>query len=188
MGSASERKRIRKKVIEILKEARIPNIGESVFSQRSVPTASEDLPVINVYVKSESVERFNQSPKTYKRNLQIELEINTVHNTDDELSDELDDLSQSVEDALEDAVDILFAMKDSKGNEDLINDYDLLSALYDIEGAAQNPYGSVRMIYDFEYFTDEDRPKILPDLKSIKTTIKVNGREENDATDIAEFE
>lgn len=184
----SERKRIRKKVIEILKNKNIPEVEQSIFSQRSVASGAEELPLIIVYIKSETNERHNESPKSYKRNVLIEIEINTTHNTDDELADEMDDLSQYVEDALEKSEPEFFKMKDRKGLDGLINDYNLSSSLYDSDGDGMNPVGSVRLVYDFEYYTDENRESSLADFKKMESTYHVNDNSDGDVKEISELE
>lgn len=184
----SERKRIRHKIVEILKNAKIPEVGDDIFSQRSVPSNHETLPLILVYNKSEDSERFQHDPKTYKRNMQIEIDVQSQHNSDAELADELDDLAQFVEDAIEGAYEDLFNFKNVSDNEKLINEYNLVTTLYDTEGAGMNPVGSVRLIYDFEYYTDEDRLKPLPDLKTMGTQYNVNGNTDGDAREVSTFE
>ena len=75
MGSESERKRIRHKLIEILKDAQITDVGDKIRSMRSHPSSHEELPVVNVYFKNETVERHTESPKSYKRMCNIEVEL-----------------------------------------------------------------------------------------------------------------
>lgn len=186
MGKESERKRIRKKVVEVLKNAVIPGVLDFVFPQRSIPNAQETLPVILVYIKTESVERLDQTPKSYKRVLSVELEIDTTHDDDDKLADDLDDLAQRVEDAME-GTDEFYDMTHADSKKKLINDYELASVLYDTESSGSNPDGSVRMIYNFEYYTDEERPKTLRDLKSMGTQFNANGNEDGKAKDLIEF-
>lgn len=187
MPSASEKNRIKKKVIQILKSKKIGDVGDRIFPRRSSPQESEDLPVINVYPSSESIERHNESPKEYRRVLQLELEIESTHDTDDLLSDELDCLAQEVEDAIEGTRD-LYSMKDKNDNEGLINDYELLNIQYDTEGGGMSPLGSVRLTYNFEYYTNEDRTEILDDLKTIDNDWRANSNADGDAKDQINFE
>jgi hypothetical protein len=183
----SEKNRIKKKVIQILKAKGIGDVDDRIFPRRSSPQESEDLPCINVYPSSESIERHNESPKEYRRVLQLELEIESTHDTDDLLSDELDALAQEVEDAME-GTDELYLMKDKNGNDGLINDYELLNIQYDTEGGGMSPLGSVRLTYNIEYYTNEDRPEILDDLKIIDNDWRANNNQDGDAKDQINFE
>tara|TARA_Y100000310_G_scaffold243676_1_gene248269 strand:- start:36012 stop:36572 length:561 start_codon:yes stop_codon:yes gene_type:complete len=183
----SEKNRIKKRVIEILKNKSIGDVDNRIFPRRSSPQESEDLPCINIYPSSESIERHNESPKEYRRVLQMEIEIESTHNTDELLSDELDALAQEVEDAIEGTRD-LYGMKDKNGNDGLINDYELLNIQYDTEGGGMSPLGSVRLTYNFEYYTNEDRTEILNDLKTIDNDWRANNNTDGDAKDQINFE
>jgi len=171
-----DRKSLRKKVIEVLKGAKINKIGDDIFSARSVGSQHENLPLILVYTKGESVDRFDESPKSYERDFGISLEIITTHDTDEQLADEMDDLSQLVEDVMERSIqsDDLFKM---------VNDYDLTNVAYDTEGDGESPIGKVQLDYNFNYTTDESRVFDGPGLKRIKSTYKVNGQQSDDAQD-----
>jgi len=187
MSRQSERKRIRHKVVEILKKAQIPSVGESVFSQRSIDTDQEELPAINLYTLSESSERENESPKTYQRNLTLEIEITSTHDNDELLADELDDLAQFVEDVMEGSDD-LYNLTHGNSKDKLINDYNLINTEYETQGNGSNPIGKVKLSYAFEYYTDEDRPGILKNFERMETQYNVNGSTDSDAKEISEFE
>lgn len=173
------RKSLRKKVVEILKRNQILEVGDDVFSGRSVPTDHELLPAILVYTKSESVDRFDEAPKSYKRGLQITLEAITTNDTDEKLSDDLDDLAQGIENAMERDGEDLFA---------LVNEYDLISVLYDTEGSGSNPVGKVQLTYLLDYNTDESPDPVHPDLARMQTKYKVNGHTDDDTNEIVEFD
>lgn len=178
MTRKSERKKIRKTVERILKAAKIPLVGNDVFSQRSIPTDHDELPVILIYPRTENVERNDESPKSYQRNLSLEIEIQTTANDDSQLADELDDLSQCVEDVIE----------GSKELADLVNDLDLKSTLYDTDSEGSSPIGSVRLNYDLEYYTDEARDdEDLVPFKRAHTDWHLEGDEEKDAEDDFKF-
>ena len=187
MANESEKNRIKKKIIEILKNKNIGDVADRIFPRRSSPQESEDLPCINVYPSSEQIERHNESPKEYRRVLQLELEVESIHDTDALLSDELDALAQEVEDAIEGTKD-LYSMKDKNGNERLINDYELLNIQYDTEGGGTSPLGSVRLTYNIEYYTNEDRTEILNDLNTIGNDWRANSNADGDAKDQINFE
>lgn len=181
MARESERKKIRKRVEKLLKDAKIPKVGQDVFSQRSVPTEHESLPVILLYPRNESIERNDHSPKTYQRTLNLEIEIQTTHDTDDLLADELDELAQAVEDVMEESNDL-----EGLG---CVNQLDLISTLYDTEGEGFSPIGSVRLTYAIEYFTEEGlADKDLVPFKKAKTDWHLEDEtDEKDAEDVIEF-
>jgi hypothetical protein len=173
MGRKSERKRIRHKIAEILKTADIPGVGQAVFSQKSIPSDHDELPAILIYQKSESVSRNDESPKVYQRNLSITIEIQSTHDDDLKLTDELDDIAQAVEDIIEGSDDLM-DMTHADSKEKLLNDFDLTETQIDLDGSGSNPTGSARLTYNFEYYTNEDRPKILHDFKKMESTFSFN--------------
>lgn len=188
MTAKSERKRIKHKIVEILKSADIPGIGQDVHAQRSIPTEQESLPVALVYIRSEPVTRENESPKVYQRTLNLDIEIQSTHDTDAELSDELDDLAQYVEDAMEGADDLMNMVHIGTKDLKLINDFDLINTAYETESNGSSPDGSVRLTYNIEYYTDEDRPGVLNEFKRFETQYNINGNEDGDSKELNEFE
>lgn len=169
MGRESKRKRIRKAVEQLLKDSKIPNVGDDIFPYRSIPTEHENLPVILIYPKVENVDRFDECPKSYERILSIEIEIQSTHDTDALLADELDDLSEYVEDAIESSKDL----------SEMLNDLDLKSILYETESNGSSPIGSVRLSYDLQYYTDESlrsKDKAVA-FKRMETTYKIEENE-----------
>ena len=147
MSRESKRKEIRKTVESVLKRAKIPQVDQDIFSQRSIPTEHETLPIILLYPKTENIDRNDHSPKSYQRVLAMEIEVQTTADNDSILADELDDLAQYVEDAMESSKELI----------ELLNELDLKSVVYDTESDGSSPIGSVRLSYDLEYFTDESR-------------------------------
>ena len=79
-------------------------------------------------------------------------------------------------------------MMDKEENCELINDFELGSTLYDTEGAGSNPLGSARLVYNIEYYTNEER-KVIPDnLKTIGNTWEANENKDGDAKDEIKFQ
>jgi len=151
MSRESKRKKIRKAIESHLKRSKILNVGDDIFSRRSIPTEHEALPVILIYPKTEGVDRNDHSPKSYQRILSLELECITTADDDNDLADELDDLAQCVEDSMEE----FETLQGPKDPNCLLNQLDLNSVVYDTEGEGFSPVGSVKLTYNLEYYTEE---------------------------------
>lgn len=168
-----DRKFLRKKVAQVLKDAKIPNIDQDVFCQRSVPSSIDSLPVALVYTKTLAAERLDESPKRYIKDLDVMIEVVTQHNDDEELADELDDLSIAVENAIEDSIEL-----------EACTEYaNLKSVVNDTESEGQSPTGSSIVTFTIGYVTEPRTNWVLPDLKTISTSYKMNGNENDDAKD-----
>lgn len=163
-----DRKYIRKKVVQVLKDAKIPFIDQDVYSQRSVPSAVDSLPVALVYTKTLSAERLDESPKRYIKIIDVTIEVVTQHNDDECLADEMDDLSLSVEKAIEDSIDL----------EKCTEFVNLKTVMNDTEGDGQSPSGSSILTFAIAYVTEPRTDWILPDLKTIGTTYNINENED----------
>lgn len=96
---ASIRKAIREEVVETLKAANTA-VGQNVFPSRVRAAWDHDneLPCILVYTRTEPAEIDAESPRSYKRNLRIAVEI--LAKADDNLDNTLDDIAEQVESAL----------------------------------------------------------------------------------------
>lgn len=169
-----DRKYLRKKVVQVLKDAKIPLIDQDVFSQRSVPSSIDSLPVALVYAKTLSADRLDESPKRYIKNMDVMIEVVTQHDDDECLADEMDDLSLLVEKAIEDSIDL----------EKCTEYVNLKTVINDTEGDGQSPTGSSILTFTIGYVTEPRTDWVLPDLKTISTTYQVNGNEDEDAQDI----
>lgn len=167
------RKSLRKKVIEVLKAANNDLFGQDVFDQRSVPTNIELLPVILVYSKNTSVERFDESPKRYMESVDITMECVTQHDDDSLLADELDDLAAAVEKIIEDNYYL----------EENCESINLKSIIVDTEGTGQSPIGSAKVTYTFEIVNEPRQDVIHDDLKTLDNNWQINDNENNDAKD-----
>lgn len=172
-----DRKSLRKKIQTLLKDADLPGVGKDVLTMTSIPSSIENLPVILLYPKNETIDRFDESPKRYRRSLDIIIEIKTMHDTDELLTDEMDDLTSLVEDIIENDTTI----------EKEVEHIELKSVNFDTEGAGQSPIGSVKMTYEIDYITE---PRIDPEFDSfdnLNATWKANAHESDDAQDEIDF-
>lgn len=163
-----DRKSLRKKVMSLLKGAAIGDIGEDVFSQRSIPTDVHSLPVALVYIQDVSVDRLDEAPKRYLENAQVVIEVVTKHNDDEQLADEMDDLSALVELAMEGDLEL----------EKELNSMNLVSIFNQTEGDGQSPIGSSKLTYMCEYVREPRPEPVLDDLETIHTEYKINDAED----------
>lgn len=147
------RKFIRKRIQEQLKAAKITGVDQDVFSRKSTVHDDQGLPIINIYPNTESVQRFDEAPKRYKRSLDVVIEAVTTHDTDSELADELDFLSYEIEKAIE-SDKILQGINGSPEGY-YFEDTELTSIQYDTQGDGSSPFGAVRLSYSVSYV---DRP------------------------------
>ena len=172
-----ERKFIKRKVQEVVRSARIDGIGDSVLFARSIPTSVDELPIALVYIDAIDVEKFDEAPKSYLKALHLTIEIVSQDNTGDCLSDELDDIALKVEKAIEGSVDL------ERKCEAVI----LRGVNYSYDGDGDTVIGSAKVNYTFSYIENaKETDIVLPDLKTIHTTTKINGNEQG-ASDTIEL-
>ncbi len=168
------RKYIRKKIFDLLKNASLPGIGEDVFSMRSVPTSVESLPVALIYPKDELIDRFDESPKRYARALSITIEVISTHDTDDCLTDELDDLAEAIESVIEN--DTTLELE--------VESIDLKAVIFDQESDGQSPIGSAKITYDITYISEPRSEGSLPYHDTTHVGWHANEHEDEDTKDI----
>ena len=168
-----DRKYLRKKIVQVLKDANIVGIGQDVFSQRSVPSDVDSLPIALVYTKTLNADRFDEAPKRYLKDLGVIIEIVTKHDDDEQLADEMDDLSLLVENAIE--------LSESLELE--VDDVELKSVINRTESDGQSPIGSSILTFIISYITEPREDQTLDDLKTIRTTWQMNGNEDKESVD-----
>lgn len=174
---------IREYVKAILLELGTP-AGDQVFIGRTVPTWDEHLPVILLYPSSENIERFDEGPKTYKREFSLTIECNTKGDDDDDLDLKLEELS--------DRVEALMEIDETLGG--IIDRVELRSAEYQAELDGSSPIGSVRLLYNCRFKQNANRSGVycLPDLKQITNEWEIGHHNDSpdgvtDATDQIDF-
>ena len=168
-----DRKYLRKKIQQLLKDANIPGVGQDVFSMRSIPTGVDSLPLILLYPKNETLDRFDEAPKRYRRSLDMIIEIQTVHDDDELLTDEMDDLAAKVEQVIEDDIVI----------EADVEHIELKTVAYDTEGDGQSPIGAVKMTYEIEYITEPRSEVAHPDFNQADAVWNANGHPDDSTKD-----
>jgi hypothetical protein len=176
-----KRKWIRKRVLEILRAANIPDVGDDIFSNKSLPSIASEpglLPCINLFTKISNVERSDEAPKSYRKTMEITLEIIAINDDDDKLSDQLDDISQRVEDVIEDDFEL----------ERQLEAIDLTSIQTTTEGDGQSPIGSTRVIYEAIFIEQARKEMVMDDLLALGNNWKMNNNENEDAKDEIQFQ
>lgn len=142
---------VRKRNIRLKIQALLQNQTEAkerVYINRVIPTQSEDLPVILIYTTGESISRFNEAPKDYRRVMSVRIECIDKGNTDDDLDFKLETLADKVEEVME--------IDDTLG--DLVNKSELVSTDYQADPDAESPTGILALTYSVEFFTDAIQP------------------------------
>lgn len=138
------------------------NAGANVYSNLSTRHWREDLPQIAIYTRSEEIEIFSESPREYKRTIELAVEIiaqgNELPNESDgeTCENQLDAIAEQVEDILE-ANETLGDIEIEDGSSCKIADELRLNNIeFDFTGEGEQPTGSVRLVYNVVYF--EYRP------------------------------
>lgn len=175
------RKFIRKKILEVLKGAKIQEVGDDVFSRKTSNHDDGSLPYIIVYPNSEAADRFDEAPKRYKRSFDVVIEYISSHDSDDLLSDELDDASYQIEAAIE-------SNKILQGLEDLfpgqcLEDTEITNVQYDMQSEGSSPIGAVRMTYSITYIDRPYTEKLYNTLSKVETEWKIGEHLSNKAID-----
>lgn len=148
---------------------------EKVKISSSIPLQAESLPALRVYSTNESVSRFNEAPKNYKRNLTLAIECIDCGDDDDNLDMRLEILGEQVETLLE--------LDETLGK--LVNKLELSGAAYQYEADAQSPIGSLILTYNVEFFTYAQRETVLDEYLStgVKWEIGHHDESSNGVTD-----
>ncbi len=150
------RKNIRNKVVEILKDKTAA--GSRVFGNPSITAWESELPVIHVFPRNESVSKFNESPREWRRDLDLTIEIlakgpdtnldlGTPESGVTSLADILDDLVEQVE----------CEMSRDETLQCEVDDSFLQSVDFEFDASGAQPIGSARLNYSAVYMTMSPR-------------------------------
>lgn len=129
---------------------------ENVKISSTPPIQIEDLPAIRIYSTNESVNRFNEAPKNYKRDLTVAVECLDTADNDDQLDMRLEILGEQVETLME--------IDETLGR--IANKLELTGVAYQYEADAQSPVGSIILTFNIEFFTFAQRESVLDDYLS----------------------
>jgi len=137
----------------------------------SIPTQLEELPAIRIYSTNESVSRFNEAPKNYRRNLNLAIECIDVGENDDNLDMRLEILGEQIETLME--------IDETLGR--LVNKLELTGSAYQYEPDGPSPVGSLILTFSIEFFTYAQRESVLDDYLS--TGVKWEVGHDNSSSD-----
>lgn len=179
---SSARKAIRAAMVAALKGK--TSAGNRVFGNRTDPVMDratdldnghEEFPLLLVFSRDEKSEVFDESPRRYRRTLELLIEGTT--NVGDASDDALDDLADEIETAA--------LVDDTLG--DLVNDVRLTNTSMMLADSGRKVIGGVTLTLEVEYFTTAPDPAALDldDLDTIDTQYSLSGQQP-DARDRAE--
>ena len=126
---------------------------DKVRVSRAIPNNIEDLPVINIYLKNEDVEVFDESPRRYKRVANFSVECINVGNTDDEADESVEFMVRQVEDAL--------AIDETLGRQ--VSDSWLGNVNFQSDFESQSPVAAATLLFNVEYFVEASPKTDAPD-------------------------
>lgn len=155
MNDSVTLKLAKRRMKEFVKSALIgkTDAADRVFIGRSVPTQTEDLPVLLIYSTGENVSRFNEAPKNYQRNMNLLVECIVAGNDDDDLDIKMETLAEKVETILEN--------DETLGG--IANKLELSGSDYQSEPDAQSPIGNLALRFNVEFYTDAIREGVCLD-------------------------
>lgn len=166
---ASKRREIRNKFRDLLLGK--TDAGANVFSNRASATWSEELPIIAVYSRAESVEQLNTAPLEYRRVIEMAVEIvaegSETPGAVMALEDTLDEIAEQVEKELSRDETIGETLNYFGKKVALVDALRLKTIEFDFQGEGVKPTGSAIMLFDVTYY--EMRPLSLDEQDGIGT-------------------
>lgn len=144
--------------------------GKSVFVSRSIPTQHEEAeaqPVILIYSRGESIDRFEEAPKSYKRRVDIAIECIVTGDDGEDLDLKLEQLGEQVEDCME--------IDETLGG--VANFLELAGSDYTLDSNSQSPTGILLLSFVVELITYARSGECLPDLEKVNTTYEIGAEE-----------
>lgn len=156
------RKGIRQGVVGILKAANSGTglgngVGLNIFSSQASPNWKEDLPLVVVYARSETITELNVSPREYRRNLQLVFEVIAEAPEDPNsadgtlLEDLLDDIAEEIETELNRDETVGELAKLYGNSCKLVDALVLNNVEFEFRGDGALPTGSAILVYDVTY-------------------------------------
>lgn len=182
MSGTPNQKPIKRQIKEAIRGVLIgkTDAKNRVSISQTTPTDDEEVPAILIYAVSENVNRFNQSPKDYKRVLTLTIECISNGNHDDDLDVQLENLGEQVEAIME--------MDETLG--DLVDRVELTASAYATSEEGSTYMGSLFLTYDVVFYTNAIRPGSVcyKPLEEAHVTTKSGPLNEYESTDIYTFE
>ena len=179
-----KRMQIRKSMKDIIKGKTL--VGDQVFTNASIPTWVEDLPVILIYNRSESVDLFGTAPREWEHKSQIAVEIIANGREDASLEDGCEPVADILDDIGEKIVCEL--SKDSTLN-DTVDEFNLVTMEFNYEGDGNKPIGTHILVFEAVFYTgfpqSFDKVQGASDFKTATVDYKV-GHHDDDPDSITE--
>ena len=145
------------------------SVGNNVRLSRAIPNNIESLPIINIYLKNEDVEIFDESPRRYRRVASFSVECIDVGNTDNEADESVEAIAKEVEDILAEDETLGGKVSDSNlGNINFQSDFE-----------SQSPVAAAVLLFNVEYFVEPKPVENLPDYLSSDVRYQVGHHDEN---------
>jgi len=173
------KRKIREYVRDTLIEIGTP-AGKQVFIGRTGPSWVENLPVILIYPSNEGIQRFNEAPKTYKREFNLSIECLAAGDTDDNLDYNLEVMGERVEDIME--------VDETLG--ECVDRIELTSTEYQTEADGQSPSGALVLTYRVLFYQNANQPGLncLDDLKRIDSKWQIGHHDESPQDEVIDAE
>lgn len=174
------RRAVRERVKTIL-EGRTP-AGGSVFVSRSLPDDAEALPAIGVYTTGENVERFNEAPKDYRRDLSLLIEVKLAGDNDEDLDRKREDFA--------DVIEALIEEDETLGG--IVSSLWLTGNEFAESSEGESPLGKISILYTVRYYLDPMKVTDLNEFQGVDVKYRIKRPEELpstvDAQDTIELE
>ena len=160
--------------------------GDQIFIGLSTPVDEVSLPIILVYTPNESISLYEEAPKSYLKNLTLNLELIDKGSTDSDLDLNLEDMIDKVRMILE-ADETLGCLVDS---------IQLTGVELQSEDGGASPNGAALIQYSVQYIEDAiliTDQNCLDDFQGVDLSYKIRDQQEpsegvDDAKDIIDFE
>lgn len=173
------KRKIREYVRDILIETGTP-AGDNIKVGRTAPNWIEHIPAINIFPSNESIQRFNEAPKSYRREFSLAIECIAAGNDDDDLDYNLEVMAERVEDIME--------IDETLG--DQVDRIELQSVEYQTEPDGQSPTGAVVLTYNVRWYSNANQPGYicLDDLKQVNSEWQVGHHNESPQDNVIDAE
>jgi len=167
---SAQRKLIRRAAAEHLRGKTIA--GENVFASRVMPLwERQELPAICVYGERETIELFQESPREYRRELELHVVCALDASGDEAVDDLLDDFGDRVERL------IARSNRLTIGNEQVVSDILLAGEQIEVRADGRRKIGALLIVYTATYYTNEPDdldPEPIDDLDTVATDYNLN--------------
>ena len=167
---------MRRQILEDIRDAIASDVihRDGVFINRGIDADGREPPIVNINSISEEVERFDQNPKSYKRNFLLTVECLVNGDDFEQAHERLEDLTEMVEQAIE--------------SSNKLNSREMQTNLtrveFEYESGGESPIAVSILYYNVEReIPAELEPDKLRSLNSIHIEWKLPDNNEDDAVD-----